>query len=220
MKTTLTDEKNKIFATALIYIREGKQDMFEEYRTQAGPIMEKYGARLEKIIKPEMLAQGDMALPGEIHFAVFDSLESMTALNDDPDYKRIIKVLRTPSVEKLVVILSYLSDFKFKRETGDKSKIYGIALLNYNKGERHVKLFEEYHEQVCKIMPEFGTHFERFLIPTSLKGEFKQPDEIHRFYFDSMEGLQQMGNDPRMLKLFPLRDESLSDLNFIIGKAI
>ena len=120
----------------------------------------------------------------------------------------------------MIVISSKLSDFEFTREIGDKSKAYGIALLNYNEGEKYEKLFEDYHNQVCEIMPEFGTHFERFLIPTGIKGDFKQPDEIHRFYFDSMDGLQQMGSDPRMLKLFQLRDESLSDLNFIIGEAL
>jgi uncharacterized protein (DUF1330 family) len=218
-KTVLT-EKDKIYATALIYIKKDQESKFEEYRAKAGAILERHNARLEKVIKPTMLAQGSMQLPDEIHFVVFDTKESMEAVNNDPDYKKIIKELRTPSVEKLIVIPSKLSDFKFTREIGDKSKAYGIALLNYNKGKKYEKLFENYHNQVCEIMPEFGTHFERFLIPTGIKGDFKQPDEIHRFYFDSMEGLQQMGSDPRMLKLFPLRDESLSNLNFIIGEAL
>ncbi len=213
-------EKDKIYATALIYIKEGQQSKFEEYRAKAGAILERHNARIEKIIKPTMLAQGDMPLPDEIHFVVFDGKESMDAVNNDSDYKNIIENLRTPSVEKLIVILSKLSDFEFTREIGDKSKAYGVALLNYNEGEKYEKLFEDYHSQVCEIMPEFGTHFERFLIPTGIKGDFKQPDEIHRFYFDSMEGLQQMGSDPRMLKLFPLRDKSLSNLNFIIGEAL
>jgi uncharacterized protein (DUF1330 family) len=213
-------EKDKIYATALIYIKEGQQHKFEEYRAKAGAILERHNARLEKVIKPTMLAQGEMALPDEIHFVVFDNKESMEAVNNDTDYKKIIEELRTPSVEKLIVIPSKLSDFEFTREIGDKSKSYGIALLNYNEGEKFEKLFEDYHNKVCEIMPEFGTHFERFLIPTGIKGDFKQPDEIHRFYFDSMEGLQQMASDPRMLKLFPLRDESLSDLNFIIGEAL
>lgn len=213
-------EKDKIYVTALIYIKEGQQSKFEEYRAKAGAILERHNARIEKVIKPTMLAQGDMPLPDEIQFVVFDSKESMDAVNNDTDYKKIIEELRIPSIEKLIVISSKLSDFEFTREIGDKSKAYGIALLNYNEGEKYEKLFEDYHNQVCEIMPEFGTHFERFLIPTGIKGDFKQPDEIHRFYFDSMDGLQQMGSDPRMLKLFQLRDESLSDLNFIIGEAL
>lgn len=218
--TKVLTEKDKIYATALIYIKEGQQSKFEKYRAKAGAILERHNARIEKVIKPTMLAQGNMQLPNEIHFVVFDGKESMDAVSKDIDYKKIIEELRTPSVEKLIVIVSKLSDFEFTREIGDKSKTYGIALINYNNGEKYKELFEDYHDQVCEIMPEFGTHFERFLIPTEVKGDFKQPDEIHRFYFDSMEGLQQMGSDPRMLKLFPLRDESLSDLNFIIGEAL
>lgn len=221
METTkVLTEKDKIYVTTLIYLKEGEKSKFEAYRAKAGAILERHNARIEKVIKPTMLAQGNMQLPDEVHFVVFDTKESMEAVNNDPDYKKIIKELRTPSVEKLIVIPSKLSDFKFTREIGDKSKAYGIALLNYNEGIKYEKLFEDYHNQVCEIMPEFGTHFERFLIPTGIKGNFKQPDEIHRFYFDSMEGLQQMGSDPRMLKLFPLRDESLSNLNFIIGEAL
>lgn len=221
METVLT-EKDKVYVTALIYLKEEEQykRKIEEYRAKAGAILEKHNARLERIIKPTMLVQGDLPLPNEIHFAVFDSQESMVAVNNDADYLKIIEDLRTPSIKKLIVIPSKLSDFEFIREVGDKSKTYGVAFLNYNKGEQHKALFEEYHEQVCQIMPDFGTHFERFLIPTGVKGDFKQPDEIHRFYFDSMTGLEQMGNDLRMQQLFPLREESLSNLNFMIGEAL
>ncbi len=213
-------ENKAIYVTALIYIKQGQETNFETYRARAAAIMEKYNARLEKIIKPTMLAKGDMPLPSEIHFAVFENEESMNNVNNDTEYQKIVKKYREPSIEKLIIIPSKLSGFEFKREIGDKSKTYGIALLNYNKGQKYVDLFEKYHNEACKIIPEFGTHFERFLIPIGIKGDFKKPDEIHRFYFDSVEGLQQMGKDPRMQNLFPLRDESLSTLNFIIGESI
>lgn len=213
-------EKEKIYVTALIYIKEGQEAKFEHYRSGAAAILEKYNARLERVIKPTMLAKGDMSLPSEIHFAVFDSKESMDAVKADQEYQQIIEEYRIPSVKELIIIPSKLSDFEFTREVGAKSKVYGIALLNYREGDKAKEVFEEYHQQACALMPEFGTHFERFLIPVAVKGDFKQPDEIHRFYFDSMEGLQHMGSDPRMLPLFPLRDQSLSHLNFIIGEAL
>lgn len=213
-------EKDKIYLTALVYLKKGEEQLFSKYRSRAAAILEKHNARLEKIIQPTMLAKGDMALPSEIHFAVFDNEATLTALNDDPEYQYIINNYRTPAVDSLIIIPSKLSGFQFTREVGDSSKTYGIALLNYNNDKDGRSKFENYHDRACAIMPEFGTHFERFLIPTGIKGSFQQPDEIHRFYFDSMEGLQQMGTDPRMLNLFPLRDESLSRLNFIIGKSI
>lgn len=213
-------EKDKIYVTALIYLKKDKEQLFSKYRSRAAAILEKYNARLEKVIQPTMLAKGEMALPSEVHFAVFPDENSLAEINNDPEYEYIINNYRTPSVDSLVIIPSKLSGFEFIREIGDSSKTYGIALLNYNDSNNGESKFKSYHDQACAIMPEFGTHFERFLIPTGIKGNFKKPDEIHRFYFDSMEGLQQMGTDPRMLNLFPLRDESLSHLNFIIGKSI
>ena len=218
--TTIIPEKDKIYVTVLVYIKEGMQTTFAEYRAKTGAIFERYGARIEKVIKPTMMAKGEMELPSEILFAVFDSKESMEAVNNDTDYQKVIEELRTPSVDKLIVIPSQLSDFEFEREVGDKHKTYGIALLNYNKGELYKAQFEKYHNQACEIMPEFGTHFERFLIPTKVNGDFDKPDEIHRFYFDAMDGLQRMGSDERMQALFPLRDQSLRTLNFIIGEAL
>lgn len=219
-KNQITMEKDKIYVTALIYIKEGQAANFERYRARAGAILEKHNARLERVIRPTFMAQGEMPLPSEIHFAVFNSKESMEALNADTEYQEIIEKYRNPSVENLIVIPSQLSDFEFVREVGDKSKFYGVALMNYNEGAAYKEMFEDYHEDVCAIMPEFGAHFERFLIPTAVKGDFKQPDEIHRFYFDSMDGLQQMGSDPRMTELFPQRERSLGDLNFMIGEAL
>lgn len=216
----LIPENQKIYVTALIYLKPGQRPLFDQYRAKAAAILERHGARLERIIKPGMLVKGNLPLPDEIHFAVYDSPASQEAVKSDPDYQKVVRELREPSVEKLIVIPSRLSHFSFSREVGDKSKAYGVALMNFNEGAEYEKLFEEYHEQVCAIMPEFGTHFERFLIPTGVAGDLTKPDEIHRFYFDSMEGLQQMGSDQRMLELFPLRDRSLKELNFMIGEAL
>lgn len=218
--TTQEMKDERIFVTALIYVKPGQEATFEKYRSRAAALLEDHGARLERIVKPTMLVQGDIELPYEIHFAVFANKKQMEKVGADPEYQKIITDYREPSVSKLIVIPSTLSDFEFVREVGDKSKIYGIALLNYEDKPDAKKEFEEYHDKVCAIMPEFGTHFERFLIPTTVKGDFEQPDEIHRFYFDSMEGLEQMGSDPRMTDLFPDRDRSLKRLNFIIAEAL
>ena len=219
-KQTLIPENQKIYVTALIYLKQNEHSRFTAYRARAAAIMERHGARIERIIKPNMMVQGNLPLPDEIHFAVYDSPASLEAVKADPDYQTVVHELRDKAVEKMIIIPAKLSHFSFTREVGDKSKAYGVALMNYQHGDASAKLFENYHEQVCGIMPEFGTHFEHFLVPTAIQGDIRQPHEIHRFYFDSMEGLQQMGSDPRMLALFPLRDKSLSDLNFMIGEAI
>ncbi|RIV36687.1 hypothetical protein D2V08_01515 [Flagellimonas lutimaris] len=90
--------------------------------------------------------------------------------------------------------------------------------MYFNDGKQYEEQFSEYHDSACAIMPEFGMQFKRFIVPFQYKGNLERPDEIHRFYFDSMEGLQQMGSDERMKALFPKRDASLKNLYFFIGE--
>ncbi|AXT54487.1 hypothetical protein J8L88_17510 [Aquimarina sp. MMG015] len=212
-------KNQEIVNVALVYIKEGEETRFEEYKKKGGAILKKYGGRIERIIKPKILAKGKIEMPDEIHFASYPSMEVFNMFNEDPEFIKIRNKYAVPSLKNISVFTSRNTDFEFKKEKGDKTKTYGIALIYFNEGEKYKKQFEDYHDEVCEIMPEFGTHFERFIAPFQSKGDIAQPDEIHRFYFDSMEGLQQMGADERMQALFPKRDTSLKNLYFFIGEA-
>lgn len=209
----------EIVNVALMYIKEGEEQRFEEYKKKGGAILEKYGGKIERVIKPTMLAEGELDMPSEIHFATYPSLEVFNQFNEDPEFIKIRDEYAIPALEDISIFTSRNTDFEFEKETGDKSKTFGVALIYFDEREEAMKEFEEYHDEVCEIMPEFGTHFERFIAPFQSKGTVEQPDEIHRFYFDSMEGLQQMGTDERMKALFPKRDASLKNLYFFIGEA-
>ncbi|WP_299486594.1 hypothetical protein [uncultured Allomuricauda sp.] len=218
--TEKMEAKNQeIVNVAVIYIKDGEEARFEEYKKKGGAILEKYGGKIERIIKPTMLAEGDLELPSEIHFARYPNIEVFNKFNEDSEFIKIRNEYAIPALKDISIFTSKNTDFEFKKEMGDKSKTYGVALIYFNEGEQYVKQFAEYHDDVCAIMPEFGTHFERFIAPFQSKGSIEQPDEIHRFYFDSMEGLQQMGTDERMKALFPKRDASLKNLYFFIGEA-
>ena len=221
--TKKIDEMNtknqEIINVALIYIKDGKEAIFEEYKKKGSAILEKYGGKIERIIKPKMLAKGALEMPDEIHFASYPSIEVFNKFNEDSEFIKIRNKYAVPALKDISVFTSKNTDFEFKKEIGDKTKTYGVAFIYFNEGEKHKKLFEDYHDKACAIMPEFGTHFERFIAPFQSKGGLEQPDEIHRFYFDSMEGLQQMGTDERMQTLFPKRDASLKNLYFFIGEA-
>nr|WP_298793470.1 hypothetical protein [uncultured Allomuricauda sp.] len=212
-------KNQEIVNVAVIYLKDGEEARFEEYKKKGGAILEKYGGKIERIIKPTMLAEGDLELPSEIHFARYPNIEVFNKFNEDSEFIKIRNEYAIPALKDISIFTSKNTDFEFKKEMGDKSKTYGVALIYFNEGEQYVKQFAEYHDDVCAIMPEFGTHFERFIAPFQSKGSIEQPDEIHRFYFDSMEGLQQMGTDERMKALFPKRDASLKNLYFFIGEA-
>lgn len=220
IKSEKMETKNEeIVNVALMYLKEGEKERFEEYKKKGGAILKKYGGKIERVIKPTMLAEGELKMPDEIHFATYPSLEAFNKFNEDPEFIKIRNEYAVPALEDISVFTSRNTDFKFKKENGDLTKTFGVALIYFKEGEQSVKQFEEYHDEVCEIMPEFGTHFERFIAPFQSKGTVEKPDEIHRFYFDSMEGLQQMGSDERMKALFPKRDASLRNLYFFIGEA-
>ncbi|MGL1887584.1 MAG: hypothetical protein OCD76_13795 [Reichenbachiella sp.] len=218
-KNMKTDNK-EIVNVALFYLKEGQEQKFEKLRSRGNVLLEKYGARIERVIKPTMIAQGEIDMPDEIHFAVYPNMEALVAFNNDPEFIELKKEIVAPSVEKMYGFVTRNSDFEFTREIGDSKKTYGVALVYFKEGEQYENQFAEYHDEACAIIPEFGSHFERFLVPFESKGELVQPSEILRFYFESQEGMQKMMTDERMQILFPKRDESLSNLIFILGEAI
>jgi len=213
--------EEQIINTAFFYLKKGQEKNFEKLRSRGNVLLEKYGAKIERVIKPKMLAAGEMELPDEIHFAVYPNMAAKEAFDKDPEFIQLKKDYIATSVEKMFGFISQNDDFDFFREIGDATKTYGIALIYYKEGKKYQEQFAEYHKQACEIIPEFGTHFERFVIPfASANDMMEQPNEIHRFYFDSQEGMQNMVTDGRMQALFPKRDASLKNLIFIIGEAI
>jgi hypothetical protein len=215
-------KSQEIINTAFFYLKEGKEKDFEKLRSRGNVLLQKYGARIERVIKPKMLAAGEIELPDEIHFAIYPNLEAKETFDKDPEFIQLKKDYVASSVEKMFGFATHNDpDFDFFRELGDNTKTYGIALIYFKEGEKYSNQFAEYHKEACEIIPEFGTHFERFLIPfASANDMLEQPNEIHRFYFESAEGMQQMATDSRMQALFPKRDNSLKNLIFIIGEAL
>ncbi|PWL40453.1 hypothetical protein DKG77_06485 [Flagellimonas aquimarina] len=218
----IVEDNEQIINTGFFYIKKGKEKEFEKLRSRGNVLLEKYGAKIERVIKPKMLAAGELELPDEIHFAVYPNKEAKEAFDQDPEFIKLKQDYIATSVDKMFGFTTKKDpNFKFYREIGDATKTYGVALIYYKEGEKYQEQFAEYHNAACEIIPEFGTHFERFLIPfASANNLQEQPDEIHRFYFDSQEGMQSMVQDPRMKALFPKRDASLKNLVFLIGEAI
>lgn len=212
--------KDEIINVGLFYLRAGQEKKFEEFRSRGHALLEQYGGHIERMLKPKAMAMGDLELPDEIHFAYYPSQEAKDAFERDPEFIRLRETLAKPAVSKRFIFPTHNSDFEFTREVGDKYKTYGVALVYIKDGEQYKQQFDDYHDQVCEIIPEFGAHFERFLVPIAAQGELAQPSEIHRFYFDTPGGMQTMVQDDRMQALFPKRDAALDNLIFILGEAM
>ena len=221
-KKNETMNTKEIINTAFFYLKEGEEKNFEKLRSRGNVLLQKYGAHIERVIKPKALAAGELELPDEIHFAVYPNMAAKEAFDQDPEFIQLKKDYVATSVEKMFGFITHNDeDFEFFQEIGDNTKTYGVALVYLKEGQIYADQFADYHKEACSIIPEFGTHFERFLIPfASANDMLAQPSEIHRFYFDTAEGMQKMATDSRMQALFPKRDASLENLIFIIGEAI
>lgn len=219
-ETTNRTHKEKVYVTALYYLKKDGQEKFEKYKLDVGEIFKKNNGSIEKMIKPLKLVKGNLALPNEIHFGVFENEEYFQATGKDSDYVKLVENYRAPALDSMIIIISRDAHSAVPQEVGDKSKFYAITLLTYKIGENHKNNFDDYLSKSCAIMPEFGAHFEKFLVPTMVKGNLEKPNKVHLFYFDSMEGVQKMATDPRMLELYPIRDTALSNATLILGKAL
>jgi len=220
-KETLTENMNEpIFVTALFYLKDGQESLFEEYKSKVNTVFQENEAELTKIIKPLKLLKGNMKLPDEIHFGYFKNMEQLEKTGADPAYQDLVNTLRNPYVERLEIILSKKVENNIQLEKGDHSKFYAITILDYKEDTASKEIFLDYLNKSCAIMPEFGAHFEQFLSPFQVKGSMQKPDRVHLFYMNDMKGFKLMSADDRMQALYPLRDQSVNNANLILGKAL
>ncbi|WP_020535543.1 hypothetical protein [Lewinella cohaerens] len=75
-----------IYITQLIFIKEGKEEIFLEFEDHAIPLMEKYNGRIIYRLRPtkEAFIAEQKELPYEIHFISFDSeMDLANFMKDD-----------------------------------------------------------------------------------------------------------------------------------------
>lgn len=76
-----------IYLTKLIFVKAGKESIFQEFEDFAIPLMEKYRGRILYRLRPnekDFITSAEKELPYEIHFISFDSEEDLSAfLRDD-----------------------------------------------------------------------------------------------------------------------------------------
>lgn len=74
-----------LYFTQLIYVKEGKEEVFHEFERLAIPLMGKYNGRIIQRIRPEASSfiSGDEKKPYEVHILSFDSEEDFMAFAKD-----------------------------------------------------------------------------------------------------------------------------------------
>lgn len=96
-----------IYITQLIYIHEGKADIFHQFEALAIPLIKKYNGRLLLRVRPSesSFIEYQLDKPYEIHLVEFDSEKDLEAFSKDEDRKRFLH-LKEESVKTVLLYKS------------------------------------------------------------------------------------------------------------------
>jgi uncharacterized protein (DUF1330 family) len=98
------DGKNPgIVLVASLFIHPGREVEFRQFETEAARIMQKYGGRIERVIRPTTSGQSDSS-PHEIHLVSFPSVERFEAYRRDAALATLAP-LRQRAVARTEVII-------------------------------------------------------------------------------------------------------------------
>ena len=94
-----------IYLTQLIYIKPGKEAIFDGFESVALPLMSKYRGELLLRVRPnpESVIQAESEIPYEIHIVRFENEEDLKEFSEDTERKRVLH-LKNQSVRDSLLI--------------------------------------------------------------------------------------------------------------------
>ena len=94
-----------IFITQLIYIKEGKEDIFNEFESIAIPSILRYNGQLLLRVRPEenSIIEKNIETPYEIHIVEFESEEDFERFKHDEERKKFLH-LKEQSIQSILMI--------------------------------------------------------------------------------------------------------------------
>ncbi len=94
-----------IYFTQLIYLREGQEQVFDEFEAVAIPAILKYNGRLLLRIRPteDSFIEHSIDKPYEIHFGEFESQQDFENFSQDKERKKFLH-LKEQSVKTTLLI--------------------------------------------------------------------------------------------------------------------
>ncbi len=94
-----------IHITQLIYIVEGKEDIFHQFEEIAIPTILKYNGKLTLRIRPEKksIIENNIEVPYEIHLVEFDTQEDFDNFKKDEERKQFL-YLKEQSIKSTILI--------------------------------------------------------------------------------------------------------------------
>ena len=94
-----------IHITQLIYVKEGKEEIFQKFEEMAIPTIIKYNGRLTLRIRPQenSIIENNIEVPYEIHLVEFNTQEDFDNFKMDEERKRFLH-LKEQSIKSAILI--------------------------------------------------------------------------------------------------------------------
>jgi uncharacterized protein (DUF1330 family) len=94
-----------IHLTQLVYIKEGQQEIFDQFEAVAIPSIKKYNGRLLLRIRPgsEQIIEQSIEPPYEIHLVEFETEGDFENFRKDPERQKFLH-LKEQSVRSVLLI--------------------------------------------------------------------------------------------------------------------
>ena len=94
-----------IYITQLIYLKEGKADIFNQFEDIAIPSILKYNGRLTLRIRPDdnSIVEKNIEKPYEIHLVEFNSQQDFDNFKKDEERKKFLH-LKEESIKEVILI--------------------------------------------------------------------------------------------------------------------
>lgn len=96
---------NKYFITQLIYLLEGKEQIFDEFESKAIPIISKYGGKLLLRVRPDSNSwiEHHIERPYEMHLVEFNAEEDFNRFMKDEE-RQSFMYLKEASIRSVWLI--------------------------------------------------------------------------------------------------------------------
>jgi uncharacterized protein (DUF1330 family) len=94
-----------LFITQLIYIKEGKENIFQQFENIAIPIISKYNGQLLLRVRPgnDSVIENTINKPYEIHFVRFETEQDFENFKGDEERKKFSH-LKDESIDHVLLI--------------------------------------------------------------------------------------------------------------------
>lgn len=94
-----------IYITQLIYIKEGQENVFDEFENIAIPTISKYNGKLLMRLRPNTKAyvECNVEAPYEIHLVSFENEEDFERFKNDEERKKYLH-LKEKAVKTVILI--------------------------------------------------------------------------------------------------------------------